>query len=67
MNTTIKGAALVALAAMGLTLSACGGEQATAKPAEPDTADLTAAAIDNAPATPAPAAAPTETATAPAH
>ena len=74
MTKMIKGATIVALAALGMSLSACGSETANAN-ATPtqDSADLTAAAIDSAPpaAVPAPSdaatPAPTATASTPAH
>jgi hypothetical protein len=49
MKNMIKGATLVALAAMGLSLSACGGGSSGASAAAtPDPADQTAASIDAA-------------------
>ena len=72
MKNMIKGATLVALAAMGLSLSACGGGSSEANAAAtPDPADQTAASIDAAVPAPvesapaaseAPAAAPSEAA-----
>lgn len=47
MKNMIKGATIVALAAMGLSLSACGGGSPDASAAAtPDPADQTAASID---------------------
>jgi hypothetical protein len=52
MKKAMKGAAIVALAALGLGLSACGSESTDADAtATMDAAELTAAAIDNEAAT----------------
>ena len=64
MNTILKGAAIVALTAMGASLSACGSESANANatPSQ-DAADLTAASLDQEMAA-NPAPPPTEAASA---
>jgi hypothetical protein len=60
MKKSMRGAAIVALAAFGLGLSACGSESTDADAtATMDPAELTAAAIDNESAT---VGAPTEAA-----
>ena len=55
MKNAMKGAAIAALAALGLGLSACGDSSTSAREAAtPDAADLTAAAIDQEAAAAAP-------------
>lgn len=69
MKKAMKGAAIVALATLGFGLSACGNDSTAARAAaDPDPADLTAAAIDQeAAAAGVPTeAAPTTTESAPA-